>query len=278
MMQKISIEWQDGFSVTVDLLDNPMTQHYLGCLKHLQHLPLNFSPRENPLVSCKMPVADAVNQLQTALHAIGVGVDLNRVHDQQYLNDLHDEYFFAISEQEFDVAMLNAHDSIHILEEVLGHREDRTTIWFDYKERAGLLAKPFDRSLLKYAVTEIPRGTVSIQSHDLGKEPIVYFRDGEPADLNKLCRISKPWQVLYPIMNINLKHKNSYEKFIHSGEQEKFSTWFAPFKQQWCEYWNINDWNPKEMFSYIPIGHVNCIEELESRFLVENYPVRLKIL
>jgi hypothetical protein len=269
--KKIHIVWQDGKTIDILLEDNPVADYYYGCIKHLQNIDLHFDARKNPLYAQQTNQEDVIKELLSLAPKVGLEVIQDQITDQTYLNQLHAIYFENARQSTFDPVWLQIHDCIHVIEDFIGTGLTRTSIWFDYESKAGPLIKPFDREYLKHAVTDVAAGMCYIREHELGKNPALYRQHGEPADANTICAQSKPWIWLKPVLSIAFRGHNNYNTF----DELEFNQWFAPLRDSWCQHWSVPDWNPKEMFSVIPVGVVENLTEFVDCFIKQDYPKRL---
>jgi hypothetical protein len=271
--KKLHIVWQDGKTIDILLEDNPVADYYYSCIKHLQHIDLQFDARKNPLYAKQTNQEDVIQELLSLAPKVGLEVNKDLITDQAYLNQLHAVYFENAQQLTFDPAWLRIHDCIHLIEDFIGTGLTRTSIWFDYESKAGPLIKPFDREYLKYAITDVDAGVCYVREHELGKNPALYQRHGEPMDTKTICTQSKPWVWLKPVLSIAFQSQNNYNTF----DEPAFNQWFAPLRDSWCQHWSVPDWTPKEMFASIPIGTVDNLPEFIKCFTDLDYPKRLAL-
>ena len=220
-------------------------------------------------------LADVIHQLLKLADQLAIYIDQQRLSDQTYLNDLHRIYVKSVAVPPWRAEWLEFHDCIHLLEIKNGHRNRSQSIWFDYQHLAGPLEKQFDRSWLQHAVTEISAGECFLREHELGKDLVTCWRDQEPNTLDNLGQLAKPWLKLRPLLNIALHDTNSFGDF-QSRDMQNFQQWFGPVQKQWCEHWNLKDWNVAEIFSVIPIGRINDLGLVQQRFMSYNYPMKVR--
>lgn len=274
MSKKIRLVWDDGTDVSIAMVDNPVSDYYFGAVKHLQHIDLEFDARSNPYEFDRLTKDRLVLDMVQLAKQNGLTIEIDRLDQQSYLNQLHDEYFQGISDIEhWNKDWLKFHDTIHMMEQINGTGNKNQAVWFDYNTRAGLLEKKFDRDWLKYAVTEVDPGTCYIGEAELGKSIITYYKDKEPAEINAICRLAKPWIKMRPLMRICTESNRKYQSWL--PEKERFERWFAPFQKDWCHHWHINGWEPWEVFAMIPIGQVENFDVLKQKFQKSDYPRRV---
>lgn len=264
--KKIKIFWPSGNFIDLSLFENPLSDYYYRSITRLKNVELQFGPRENPLDNTynKDILAE---KLINNFKEFGVFVNSQKLKTQHYLNQLHDFYFKNFNKSKDHKKWLQIHDLIHLLEK---NHEDRNCIWFDYKELAGPLIKKFDRKFLKYATTTIKKGYCYFSAHELGKDLYKYWQDGETNDLKNICQLSKPWLFLRPLLDVGIK---DYESKKH--DDPNFLSWLDKFKDDWCEHWGLEDWQPWELSARIPVGHVTDVDYLIDQFANKDYPTRI---
>ena len=271
--KKIHIVWSNGRTIDILLEKNPVADYYYNCVKHLRHVDLKFDQRGNPFYIEHLDHNTVIENLLTDAKQVGLEIDVDRLTDQIYLNQLHSQYFEVAQNIVIDPRWYAIHDVVHLIESFNGNSPTYRNIWFDYMDRAGPLIKPFDRSWLKYTTTEFSKGMCSIREHELGKNLCLYRQHNEPMDINVICRQSPPWVWIKPVLDITVKDYNNYKEF----NEEEFNNWFEPFRESWCAHWNAPDWTPQEIFSAIPVGHVEDINQLIECFRNLDYPQRLAL-
>jgi hypothetical protein len=206
---------------------------------------------------------------------LGTQIDLSKIKTQGYLNFLHNTYFENVDKKTFDPLWLRFHDVVHLIEELIESSSRHTQIWFDYQEKAGAFVKSFDRNWLQYSVTEFHPGDCVLQQHELGKDLLTYKNHNEPMDPEHLNQLAKPWYTLRPTLDIELTEKNNYQIFVEN-EQEDFLKWLSPYQENWCRYWQISDWQPREMFAKIPLGKIKDLTTITDNFSKGYYPRYIK--
>jgi hypothetical protein len=275
--KKLSLVWTDGLCVDITLLDTPASQYYYGCIKHLQHVDLEFNSRKNPLHPDRCNLQTLSEQILVVGKKLNVNVDLDQLTNQPYLNQLHNQYFDSTDGKGCDdTDWLRFHDLIHVIEDankITGHE----AIWFDYEQRAGPLIKSFDQSWLKYSVSKIPVGLCYLQAHELGKTVKKYFKDQEPFDLPTMCKIMKPWVDLKPVMNLAVTDQDRQHTLDRFKQQYKtqLEQWELHYQKDWTTSWNLQDWSLADDGAALPIGHIKDMETVLKCFRNQNYPIRI---
>jgi hypothetical protein len=268
-MKKIKIVWPDQKSVDLILFDGALSDWYYKCITHLKNVPLHFGPRENPL-----DLSNSNHDLRRSLiehfSYFGISVNFEKLSSQNYLNQLHDHYLKNFDKNQQRVNQkkwLEIHDLIHLLEY---NNDGSGFIWMDYKESAGPLIKKFDRKLLQYSTSVIKKGHCYLSAHELGKDLYKYWNDKEPNDIKNICRISKPWLFLRPLIDVAIKDCEHIKY-----QNISFLNWLQEYRNDWCRHWLLDDWQPQELCAFIPVGYIPEVDLLLERFSDLYYPVKI---
>jgi hypothetical protein len=278
-MKSIEIHWDNFSNITVELLDNPAANYLWESLKHLQNLPLQIEQfeKENPFNEVYTDSKVAFKRLIETASNIGVDIQIEQEISQNYLNQLHKIY-----EENYDgknQQWLVFHEMIHVNEMHISNRLlpgafTVHSLGFDWREKAGIFNKPYDRNFNKFAVTELPKGSVYLKWQELGKKPYRYWYDGEPNDTVRVCELAKPWIEIRPAFHVTTRDI----KFDSGIDLDSFNQWFEVHRNAWCQHWNLTDWTPEEMYTVLPVGHIYSIDQLIERFQNKQYPTKVKQL
>jgi len=268
IMKKLRIFWKNNEYVDVELLDNPVADYYYNAIRRLKHCNLSFGPRENPL-DRQIDLQSLLTKLEKLFSKFNITIDTKKI-EQNYLNELHDLYFKQYGHDNNGDIWLEIHDTIHLIEDFF-NKENKSFIWFDYKENAGPLIKKFDRNFLRYSTKTFKKGMCYFSEHELGKNPLKYWLDGEPYDIENFVRISKPWLLLRPLLDVAFRDGERYK----TDQEENFIKWFEPMKDRWLKHYNLNNWNRQELDALIPVGHIPNIDYLIDRFTNTDYPKKI---
>lgn len=248
--------------------NNPVAVTVKKMYSHLQYLPINFKPWDNPytVVANRDRIIDNLVEFG---QRVGVTVDRNRTlaGDQDYFNLIHKIY-----EQSYDgnPQWLDFHEHIHMCE---SQDKKNFAVSIDYREKAGLLEKKFDPSWADTIVTSIARGDVYVSWAELGKTPYVYWKNSEPNDLARLCELAKPWLKLRAKITIALEDFD----FVNHEDQDEFCQWWKNYETAWCQHWGIDHWGIREIAGVTVIGQVDNVELLDFNLSQNIHPQRLQL-
>lgn len=251
----MKILFSNGVVSDIVLLSVPISDVYQKIYKHLSHVPVPFSDWDNPYYVeniTHQTLVDGLIQYGNKL-SIKVDQDLCLSQDQNYLNAIHKIY-----ETNYDgnPDWLKFHEHVHLCEKRT--RQRRKVFLIDYRDKAGLLEKPFDLTWKDNFTTKIKAGDVFVSWAELGKTPYAYWDNNEPDEFSRLCELAKPWVILKPQIQIALEDIDTLENI----NQQEFNFWWHNRSQKWCQHWNIPSWTLHDMYSVSVFGKVPDVETI----------------
>lgn len=254
--------------LSIILNSTPVASVIKGIYRHLQHVPLNFKPWDNPYY-LDMPREQLVDKLVNFGRCVGVDVDYNRClsYDQDYFNIIHKIY-----EQGYngDPAWLDFHEHIHMCEKSV---KIPSTMLIDYREKSGLLEKKFNIDWMDDTKTYVRAGDVYVKWAELGKNPYSYWKNLEPNNIDRLCQLAKPWLKLRPRLSIAL------DDFDFTGhlDIQGFNTWWKEYESTWCQHWTIDHWGIKEITSVSVVGQIDDLNLLKINLQQHISPTKIEL-
>ena len=255
----MKLSFNDGTTINLTLYNNTLTSYIQHCFKHLQHVDIPFRKRDTCGFLLTTSANDQVEALINFANELDVTIDQQRCLslDQTYLNSLHQAY-----EENYNgnPIWLDFHETIHILEEFSRGSLPNKELLIRYRETSGPLEQKFNESYQSEFVTKTKSGEFYIVWSELGKSPFNYWQDKEPNNITRICELVKPWDILKPHFFVSLDDQDLLEDYTKSLDE--FFDWWAPYKEDWCTHWNLNNWKWQDMFSVIPIGKVENINGL----------------
>lgn len=254
----MQIVFSDNTTVDLILEPTPLAAVYQKIYKHLSHVPVPFRRWDYPFY-CNT-LEELVDQL--ILYADKVSVTVCRqsciTQDQDYFNGIHKIYE---NNYNGDPAWLNFHEHIHMCE---CWPTQKLKLVIDYREKAGMLERPFDAAWLKNATTKIKAGDVYVEWAELGKTPYGYWKDRESDDMARMCELAKPWLTLRPKIVVALEDIDT----LTNIDVRAFESWWKPRSKEWCQHWNLLSWSIVDIRSVVRLGRVpefeNIIEQLKN--------------
>jgi hypothetical protein len=243
--------------IDLGINDTILGSLYKKIYTHLSKTELVFRDWDNPYYLDHLTYEELVEKLTLYAHRVAVEIDKNRclTFDQRYFNEIHKIYELNYNGQP---AWLDFHEHIHLCE-YYSHRRTKM-LDIDYREKSGPLEKPFDLKWLEDSTTYVKAGDVFVTWAELGKTPYFYWSNGEPNDIDRLCRLAKPWLILRPKIKIAL------EDIDHMGNKKikEFESWWADYEEPWCRHWNLKSWSSQDMFSSAVVGKVSDLDAVVS--------------
>ena len=267
MTKKLNLVFSDHSSLTINL-NNSITVGKLARMsKHMQRLPLRFTNYDNPF---SYTLEISVGQLIENANFLDINIDRQQLTDQFYLNSLHKIY-----EQQYNgnPRWLEFHEAIHMIEQVSSSTVPPVGI--SYGADAGLLNVDYSYEELQTCQSTFAAGDCFVSFSELGKSPYSYWIDGEPNDFNRLIELSKPMIRLHFKISIALTDIN---RLPSEEKQSKFETWFAPYKQKWCDHWGIPNWTITQMRGGIKVGTIDNVALLTKQLKNNIIPTNLLLL
>lgn len=257
----------DNDSIKIDLYNNPLADYVHSKFKHLKNVPLHFNDTDiyfNPAVNDFEVAAARISAYASNLN---VTIDAAKLADRQYLNYLHEVY-----EKNFDGSepWLKFHEHIHIIEKIAANIKPDPLVSINYRTLAGQTEKPFQREYYTYATTTVKKNQCFLKWQELGKTPYQYYANKESNNITRLCELAKPWITLRPSLHIACEDID----YLNGIKLDAFNSWFAEYKDSWCQHWNITDWDSTDEFKVIPIGETNA-DRLVNNIKNNNLPIKI---
>lgn len=257
---------------TIDLVFNssPLASIYQKIYQHLQHLPIPFRDWDNPFYLKNVTHQDLVDALIFYGNKVSVQVDrdLCVAQDQNYLNKLH-----SIYEKNYcgESEWLDFHEHIHLCEKSF---ETKTSfLLIDYRQKAGMLEKPFDPQWAKNSTTKVKAGDVFVAWAELGKTPYNYWTNQEPNNIDRMRELIKPWLLLKPKIRVALDDVDALEGI----DIDAFESWWSQYSTPLCQHWNQPSWTTHDIFSVPVFARVPNIQELILLLKNNVNPVRISL-
>jgi hypothetical protein len=254
--------------VELNIDNSPLGITYQKIYKNLSKITIPFRPWDNPYYAKNLTYPELVDRLVEYAQKVSVDIDRSKclTQDQLYFNSIHKIY-----EQQYDgnPGWLDFHEHIHMCEGYF--KESNNLFCIDYREKSGLLEKPMDQQWLNNTQTTVQAGDVYVQWAELGKTPYNYWKNNEPNDIKRMCKLAKPWLKLRPKIYIAL---NDMDK-LKNIQCDEFSTWWKDYQQEWTKHWNIPSWNIENIFGVSVFGKTTQIELLKQQLKNNTVPVKV---
>ena len=153
----ITVVFQSGESVSIVTDHSVAAGAFTRMLKHLQHTNLQNYPFDNPYHRTR---SAAELELTAYASKLGVIVDTSRLGQQDYLNQLHQQYEIGYNGH---ADWLHFHEAVHIYEQLNSTPNMRELYaQIDYRELAGPLNIKVTEEHLALLATDFRRGMCCI--------------------------------------------------------------------------------------------------------------------
>ena len=238
--------------------------------RHLQHVDIPFKEWDNPCYTSQHSFKSLVDKLAHFGKLLDINIDISRCLelDQTYYNEIHKIY-----EDNYNgtPAWLDFHEHIHICERK--NPKISSTIKFDWREKAGPLIKKINKDLYTDLTTKIAAGDVFTKWSELGKTPYLYWKDGEPNNIRRICELAKPWDKLNPVLCIAMQDID----LLDNNDVNGFNKWWKIYENNWCKHWQIEKWSLQDMRGVLVYGTIDNVELLKYNLMHNISPVRISL-
>jgi len=262
--------FQEQSYVDLDVIDTPLKSSLFSIFKHLQHVPLIFRDWDSPYYIQNLDYEEVVDRLVRYGKNLGIEINKSRClsHEQKYFNEIHQIY-----EINYDgnPEWLIYHEHIHICENFF--LKHPMTMILDYRDKAGLLEKPFDFSWTKteFFSPKFKVGDVFLYWAELGKTPYAYWYDNEPNDMGRLLELAKPWLKLRPKLIVAFEDID----LLKTKDAIGFNDWWEQYQRTWCQHWKIDQWTLRDIASGYLVGKIKNMDHLMHNLKNNIYPIKL---
>lgn len=216
------------------LISNPVSERWIKKIKHLSRVP------HSVLETTGVSFSQNIEHLHREFCEF-TGLEYNSIdyNEQQSLNLLHELYVSnhgKLSKLKNNDILYKFHNAIHELEK----QEIRKRFYIGWGTSEGPLEERFNCN--EFYAEAFIKNNLYLPWTELGKTPLDYYNNNEPAEFNRFCELSKPHMTLRAKFMIALKDYNP------PAISQDFQQWFAPFKTQWLEHYKIRDWRARDEY------------------------------
>ena len=215
-------------SLFYKLVSNPVSERWIKKIKHLSKI------KHSPIETTGVSFSQNIQHIHREFCKFA-GLKYNKIdyNNQQSLNLLHELYVgnhSRLSKLKNNDVLYKFHNSIHELEKQgIGKR-----FYIGWGTSEGPLEEQFNCN--EYYAETFVKNNLYLPWTELGKTPLDYYNNNEPAEFNRFCELSKPHVTLRAKFMIAMKD------FDPPALSPEFKQWFAQFKTQWLEHYNISGW------------------------------------
>lgn len=215
-------------SVSYNLVSNSISERWIKKIKHLSKI------KHSTIETTGLSFAQNIEHIHREFcHFAGIEYNSIDYNNQQSLNLLHELYVTnhsRLSKLKNNDILYKFHSSIHELEKQgIGKR-----FYIGWGTSEGPLEEQFNCN--EYYAETFVKNNLYLPWTELGKTPLDYYNNNEPAEFDRFCELSKPHVTLRAKFMIALKNFNP------PALSQEFEQWFSQFKTPWLEHYNIKDW------------------------------------
>jgi hypothetical protein len=249
---KLIFKNKDNQEIILDyqLHDSIVAEKWFKKISHLKNIPID------KVESQQLDISD----LKKIYNELCIFADIKPIDfeiiDQALLNYFHE--FYEQTHQSFSLKKNNSilykfHHSIHYNENVDFHK-NKKNIYIGWGTKEGPLTEIFKCN--DYYEKEIKKNNIYLPWAELGKRPLVYWKNKEPNDqlrINQLCR---------PHTTLRASFFISCEDIIPKVLDYEFIKWFAQYKKNWLAHHNIQKWDEIDECSAALLAIANHKEDI----------------
>jgi hypothetical protein len=263
------ILFSNGKTVDIVLDSSPLASTYQTIYKHLQHVTIPFREWDNPFNFKNRTHQELVEALIFYGNKVSIQIDhdLGMQQDQDYFNTLHKIY-----EKNYngDTNWLDFHEHIHACEK---NKSNKKVLYIDYREKSGMIEKPFVSEWMQNATTKIKKGDVFVYWSELGKTPYGYWKNNEPIDVVRMCELIKPWLKLRPKILVALEDIDMLDNI----EVDKFESWWPQYSEVLCQHWDRPAWTTHDIFAVSVFGQVPMVQDIIQNLKNNAKPIKVQL-
>lgn len=209
------------------LVSNPISERWIKKIKHLSRVP------HSVIETTGVSFGQNIKRIHREFCEFA-GIEYNKINydEQQSLNILHELYVTnhdRLSKVKNNNVLYEFHNAIHELEKQVGKR-----FYIGWGINEGPLVEQYNCN--KYYSKTLIKNNLYLPWTELGKTPLDYYNNNEPNNVERFCNLVKPHITLRAKFMIALKDYDAPDL------SQEFQQWFAQFKTQWLEHYNIPDW------------------------------------
>jgi hypothetical protein len=243
--------------ILYNVVSNPVSERWIKKIKHLSKI--KHSPIETTNESFSQDIADTHRKF---CEFAGIDYKIIDYDEQESLNFLHELYVSnhdRLGKIKNNDIVYSFHNAIHELED----QKIGTYFFVGWGIKEGPLTEKvmcnefYEKNILK--------NNIYLPWSELGKTPMIYYRDKEISNIDRLCELAKPHTTLRAKFTIALKNFTMVD--FPSG----FKEWFDPFKQAWLDHYKIKDWRIQDEYAGVLLAEPKD-QTMDIEQVLKEYP------
>lgn len=237
-MKKLKIVFSKGkktYDINYIVADNPVADLWSNKIKHLRNSDIDpvetsgfkFNSLE---VYHKKFCLEAEVEFKK--------VDYNLQKDLNYLHELYEKHHDRLSIKKNNKFLYTFHHAIHENE---NKNKTETKYYVGWGIKEGPLTINYKCN--EFYAPKVEKNNLYLPWSELGKTPLIYYKNKEPAQLNRFIELAKPHMTLRPRFMI-CRQEETVKKF-----DDGFKHWFSTLSQKWLEHYELKEWKEQDEFS-----------------------------
>ena len=235
MKNNFKIIFKDNNNQEIDLdyqiHDSSLAKKWFKKIKHLKNINID------DIESQQEDTSDLKKIYNEFCELAGIQPKIFNSIDQPLLNDLHklyEDFHEILSKKSNNSILYKFHHSIHHNENTNTNQNKKyMTIGWGIKE--GPLTEKFMCN--DYYEKNLKKNNIYLPWTELGKKPLIYWKDNEPSDQKRINQLCKPHLTLRA--KFFIPHYDVFPDVF----QVEFKEWFKKYEKNWLSHNNVAKWN-----------------------------------
>ena len=235
MKNNIKIIFKDSNNQEIDLdyqvYDSIIASKWLNKIKHLKNINID------KIESQQEDVSDLRVIYKEFCFLAGIQPKIFHSIDQPLLNDFHklyEDFHEVLSKKPNNSVLYKFHHSIHH-NETIDKNEHTKYITVGWGTKEGPLTEKFICN--NYYETKLKKNNIYLPWTELGKKPLIYWKDKELNDQKRINQLCKPHITLRAKFFIPLND------IFPDVLPTEFKEWFEKYEKSWLSHNSITRWN-----------------------------------
>ena len=249
---KLIFKDKDNQEIILDyqLHDSIVAEKWFKKISHLKNIPIDKVESQQDDIS---DLKKIYNELCIFANIKPIDFEIIDQALLNYFHKLYEDLHQNLSLKKNNSILYKFHHSIHYNENIDFHK-DKKDIFIGWGIKEGPLTEIFKCN--DYYEKEIKKNNIYLPWAELGKRPLVYWKNEEPSDqlrINQLCR---------PHTTLRAKFFISSKDIIPKVLNFAFVKWFDQYKENWLAHHNILKWNELDEYSAPLLAIANHKEDI----------------
>lgn len=259
-MKKLKIVFNKGketHDIDYVVADNPVADLWANKIKHLRNTDID--PIETSGFEFKS-LETYHKKFCTEARIEFKKIDYDSQKDLNYLHELYEKNHDRLSVGKNSKLLYTFHHAIHDRE---NKNKNETKYYVGWGVKEGPLTMAYKCN--EFYSDHIEKNNLYLPWSELGKTPLVYYKNKEPSQLDRFIELAKPHMTLRPRFMI-CRRGEGVKKF-----DDGFKTWFTTLSQGWLGHYGLEQWREQDEFSGVLLATPSDAKT-DTDVIIKEYP------